>query len=146
MERFGAEFPIRFDFLDTVDGGTLSLQVHPLRAYIAEHFGMAYTQDESYYLLDAMPDAVVYLGLKEGVDSSQMASDLASAQAGGAPFPVEAYVNARPVKKHDHVSIPAGTIYCSGPSAMREEQHGPRDQRYPVYLHFQALGLGPRGP
>ncbi len=118
VERFGAEFPIRFDFLDTVEGGNLSLQVHPLRAYIAEHFGMSYTQDESYYLLDAMPDAIVYLGLKEAVDSEQMASDLAAAQAGGAPFPVDHYVNAWPVKKHDHVSIPAGTIHCSGKNSM----------------------------
>ena len=118
LERFGAEFPIRFDFLDTVEGGNLSLQVHPLRAYIAEHFGMSYTQDESYYMLDAMSDAVVYLGLKKGTDARQMESDLSSAQSGGAPFPAEMYVNAFPVKKHDHVSIPAGTIHCSGKNAM----------------------------
>ncbi len=118
VKRFGAEFPIRFDFLETVEGGNLSLQVHPLRAYIAGHFGMPYTQDESYYLLDAEPDAAVYLGVKPGIDREQMARDLYAAQAGGSLFPAEKYVNKFPAKKHDHFSIPAGTIHCSGTNSM----------------------------
>ena len=69
--RFGMDFPIRFDLLDTMGGGNLSWQVHPLISYIHANFGMNYTQDESYYLLDAGPDAAVYLGLKTGVSSAR---------------------------------------------------------------------------
>ena len=118
IEQFGAEFPIRFDLLDTMEGGNLSLQVHPLSSYIQEHFGLHYTQDESYYLLDAAPDATVYLGLQEGIDSVEMAVDLRAAQASGAPFPAERYVNVWPARKHTHFSIPAGTIHCSGRNSL----------------------------
>ena len=117
-DRFGAEFPIRFDFLDTMGGGNLSFQVHPLTEYIRRHFGMAYTQDESYYLLDAGPGAGVYLGLKEGVEPAAMLRDLQAAQNGGAPFPAEKYAHRFPAKKHDHFLIPAGTVHCSGSEAM----------------------------
>lgn len=117
-QRFGAEFPIRFDFLDTMGGGNLSLQVHPLTEYIREHFGMAYTQDESYYMLDAEPGATVYLGLKNGIDPHRMVSDLDRAQQGNFDFPAEEYVNQFPARKHDHFLIPAGTIHCSGKGSM----------------------------
>ena len=116
--RFGDEFPIRFDFLDTMGGGNLSFQVHPLTEYIQQHFGMHYTQDESYYLLDARPGASVYLGLKDGVNPADMARDLQLAQTGAAPFPAEKYANQFPAKKHDHFLIPAGTVHCSGSESM----------------------------
>ncbi|QNN24091.1 mannose-6-phosphate isomerase [Planctomycetales bacterium ZRK34] len=117
--RFGREFPIRFDFLDTIGGGNLSFQVHPLTEYIQQTFGMHYTQDESYYLLDAGLDATVYLGLKDGIDRDQMVRDLHTAQASAdQPFPAEKYVNRWPAKKHDHFLIPAGTVHCSGADAM----------------------------
>ena len=113
-QRFGAEFPIRFDFLDTMGGGNLSLQVHPLTSYIREKFGLDYTQDESYYMLDAAADGQVYLGVREGVDPVAMAADLHAAQEGGPDFPAAQYVNVWPAAKHDHFLIPAGTIHCSG--------------------------------
>jgi hypothetical protein len=116
--RFGTEFPIRFDFLDTMAGGNLSLQVHPLTEYIQERFGMHYTQDESYYLLDAEPGACVYLGLRDGVDPSTMLAELRSAQEGGPPFAAERHVAVWPAKKHDHFLIPAGTVHCSGAGSM----------------------------
>lgn len=115
--RFGDEFPIRFDFLDTMQGGNLSLQVHPLTEYIQEKFGMHYTQDESYYLLDAEKDAVVYLGLKDNIDSTEMVNALEDAQISG-QFEAEKFVGVYSVKKHDHVLIPGGTIHCSGANGM----------------------------
>jgi len=116
--RFGTEFPIRFDFLDTIEGGNLSLQVHPLTEYIQDQFGMNYTQDESYYLLDAKEDAGVFLGLREEVKAEEMIRALDSAQRGDYPFPAERFVNRWPAKKHDHFLIPAGTVHCSGRNCM----------------------------
>lgn len=116
--RFGDEFPIRFDFLDTMDGGNLSLQVHPLTEYIQEKFGIHYTQDESYYLIDAADDASVYLGLKEGINPEAMISDLYKAQEEGIFFDAEKYVEKWPAKKHDHFLIPGGTVHCSGKNCL----------------------------
>ena len=117
--RFGTEFPIRFDMLDTIHGQNLSLQVHPLTEYIQEAFNMRYTQDESYYILDTEgEEAAVWLGLKTGIDPAAMERDLRLAQEGVAPFDAARYVNRFPVKKHDHVLIPAGTVHGSGAGTM----------------------------
>lgn len=117
--RFGEEFPIRFDFLDTMGGGNLSLQVHPLTGYIQDTFGMNYTQDESYYILDAdeTDDTHVYLGCKTGIDRDEFVQALSESQKTGV-FDAEKYVNVIPAKKHDHFLIPAGTIHCSGKNCM----------------------------
>lgn len=116
--RFGQEFPIRFDFLDTMGGGNLSLQVHPDTTYIQQNFGMNYTQDESYYMLDAKEGAVVYLGMKKGINQESMIDDLKKAQEGEESFDANKYVNTYPAKKHDHFLIPAGTVHCSGMDSM----------------------------
>jgi len=116
--RFGDEFPIRFDFLDTMGGGNLSFQVHPLTEYIQHHFGMHYTQDESYYMLETGPKATVYLGLQEKVEREAMIRDLRKAQAGGFEFPADKYTNRFAARKHDHFLIPAGTVHCSGADSM----------------------------
>ena len=116
--EFGAEFPIRFDFLDTMDGGNLSLQVHPVKEYIMEQFGMTYTQDESYYIIDAGDDAFVYLGTNDKINPNDMLDDLKRSQSEGHIFDAEKYATKWSAKKHDHFLIPAGTVHCSGKDCM----------------------------
>ncbi len=116
--RFGLSFPIRFDLLDTVGGGNLSFQVHPFTDYIQRHFGIHYTQDESYYLLAAEEDSFVYLGLKEGTEPEEMIGALEASQSVGTPFDDEKFVCKWPAKTHDHYLIPAGTCHCSGAGTL----------------------------
>lgn len=118
LARFGREFPIRFDFLDTMNGGNLSLQVHPLTDYIQRSFGMHYTQDESYYILDAGKEASVYLGVKTGTKLEDLVDDLMAASRNEKPFDDQRFINRIPAKKHDHFLIPAGTIHCSGADSV----------------------------
>ncbi|QBQ41541.1 mannose-6-phosphate isomerase [Sphingobacterium psychroaquaticum] len=116
--RFGKDFPIRFDFLDTMGGGYLSFQVHPTTDFIRKQFGMNYTQDESYYMMEAKPDATVYLGLRNDIDRDQMSADLRAAARGELVFDAAKYSNRLPAAKHDHFLIPAGTVHCSGPEGV----------------------------
>ena len=115
---FGAEFPIRFDFLDTMDGGNLSLQVHPLKEYIHKNFGLNYTQDESYYFIDTKEDSFVYLGLNNNINPQKMIDELEKAQSENVFFDVEKFVAKWPIRKHDHILIPAGTVHCSGSNSV----------------------------
>lgn len=116
--RFGKEFPIRFNFLDTMGGQNLSLQVHPKISYVQDVFGAHYTQDESYYVLEASDDAVVYLGVNDGIEKNELVDALRKAETGAESFDDEKYIYRHPMRKHDHYLIPSGTIHSSGKDSV----------------------------
>ncbi|MGC4233582.1 MAG: ROK family protein [Niabella sp.] len=111
---FGNEFPIRFDYLDTVEGGNLSIQCHPSTDYIQNEFGEKITQDETYYILDCKEDALVYLGFQEGIDRQQFKNALEESFNNNVPVEIENYVQKHKAKKHDFFLIPNQTVHSAG--------------------------------
>ena len=113
-EKFKYEFPIRYDFLDTVEGGNLSIQVHPRPDFIREIFGETFTQDECYYILDCVPGAKVNLGFQQGIVAQEFKQTLQKSAEQATPVDIGKYVQSMPVNKHDFFLIPNGTIHGSG--------------------------------
>ena len=112
--RFQYEWPIRMDYLDTINGGNLSTQCHPRPEFMIDNFGETYTQDETYYISVAREDAKVYVGLNENVDALEFKQKLLESEHNGSEVDIEKYVHSVKVKPHDLILIPNGTVHCSG--------------------------------
>jgi mannose-6-phosphate isomerase class I len=112
--RFGTSFPIRFDYLDTLGGGHLSIQCHPSEEYAREVFGLAYTQHETYYVVDTSPGATIFLGLREDADVDAFRTAAELAERTGTPFDPDRFLQAHPAEQHRLYLIPGGTPHASG--------------------------------
>ncbi|MEU7962591.1 hypothetical protein AB0D09_03825 [Streptomyces sp. NPDC049097] len=112
--RFGTSFPIRFDYLDTVGGGNLSVHCHPREPYMRERFGWPYTQHETYYMTFGGPDGKVFLGLREDADADVFRKEVLKAATEGVPMDPEDHVLTFPAEQGRLFMIPAGTPHASG--------------------------------
>jgi len=114
VKLFGDYFPVRFDFLDTMDGDNLSCQVHPKQNYIRENFNEFMEQQESYYIMEKQGDAKVYLGLTETCTEQSFREAVEQSQETGKSIPFTEYVQEWTSEKGDLYLIPTGTVHCSG--------------------------------
>jgi mannose-6-phosphate isomerase class I len=111
---FGTSFPIRFDYLDTVGGGNLSIHCHPQADYMERVFGWPYTQHESYYMMVGGEDRCVFLGLRGDVQLDAFERAARGAVERGERFRIEDHVQTFPAAQHRLFMIPAGTPHGSG--------------------------------
>jgi mannose-6-phosphate isomerase class I len=125
FSRFDA-FPIRFDFLDTIDGGNLSIQCHPNLEYMRKNFGETLTQDETYYILDTKQpsngndetSSYVYLGFQPHVDREEFHRALLDSRRQQQPLDVDKYIERVRSNRHDLFLIPNETVHASGKNQL----------------------------
>lgn len=113
-EQFGTSFPIRFDYLDTVGGGSLSVHCHPQSDRMRQIFGWHYTQHETYYMMIGGADSVVYLGLRGDARLDEFHARAHDADEHGIAFDIEQFVQTFDAVQHQLFLVPAGTPHGSG--------------------------------
>jgi mannose-6-phosphate isomerase class I len=113
-DRFGTAFPIRFDYLDTVGGGDLSVHCHPQTEYMRSVFGVPITQHETYYVMVTRPEARIFLGLRDDADGDEFRTAAMRAASEGTKLDIDRFVTTHPAQAHQLYLIPAGTPHGSG--------------------------------
>lgn len=111
-------FPISFNYDDTIEGGNMSVQVHPHYPYIKEYINEPYSHDESYYIVAVAPGSFVHFGLNDGVDKEKFYELAKKSYREKAPFDYTLYVNKVQTKPGDYFLIPAGTVHGSGKNEL----------------------------
>jgi mannose-6-phosphate isomerase len=119
------DFPLLVKFLDA--GENLSVQVHPSPAYAAANPG-AHLKTECWYILDADPGAVVYIGLAEGATRD----DLARLAHAGDPRLPQA-LRALPAVPGTMFNLPSGTVHALGAGVLVAEVQTPSDTTFRLF-------------
>ena len=140
-----SDFPLLVKFLDAREN--LSVQVHPSPAY-AQSQADAHPKSEAWYVVDAVPGAVIYKGVRPDVTTEQFRQAI---ENGSLP---ELLIKI-PVKAGDCHYLPSGTCHAIGAGVLIAEVQMPSDTTFRVWdwgrtdrqLHVdQALACMTLGP
>ncbi len=117
-------FPLLLKYLDAREN--LSVQVHPDAAYVSRHPG-THLKSEAWYVLDADEDAVIYVGLREGVTLDEFERRIrAGADVGDD-------LNAIEVRPGDVHYLPCGTLHALGAGVVVAEVQTPSDTTFRAF-------------
>jgi mannose-6-phosphate isomerase len=116
-------FPLLIKYLDA--RANLSVQVHPTRDYVRDHPG-TYLKREAWVILDAEPDAVLYIGLREDVSPERFRASIEE----GSVLDDLVQIPARAGECH---YLPGGTCHALGGGTIVAEVQTPSDTTFRVY-------------
>ena len=112
--RFGTSFPVRFDYLDTLEGGHLSIQTHPDEDYMRETFGLPVHAARDVLRDGHEPGGQGLPRAPRRRRLDAFRADARRAERSGVAFEPERYLLAHPAEQHRLYLIPAGTPHASG--------------------------------
>jgi mannose-6-phosphate isomerase len=118
----GGSFPVLVKTIDAAQ--TLSVQVHPDAKTAARLGGRP--KSEAWYILDALPGAVLHVGLRQGTTRDSYARAVAAGR-------VEELLVSLPVRRGDLVPVIPGTVHAIGAGVLLAEVQQPSDTTYRVY-------------
>ena len=105
-------------------GQRLPVHVHPSRDYASRHLGCAYGKTEAWYVLEAGPDAAVWIGWREDVTPHRVRDLVARPDAEA----MLSLMHRMPVSPGDGVLVPGGTPHAIGAGILLVEAQEPTDQ------------------
>ncbi|RMF74030.1 MAG: hypothetical protein D6744_15025 [Planctomycetota bacterium] len=133
-QRVDDRFPLLIKYLDAREN--LSVQVHPRPRPDLPETQQPDVKHEAWYVVDAAPGAVMYVGLRDGVTPEQMQS------AANTPRSAE-LLQPREVRPGDCLVLPSGTPHALGGGILVAEIQTPSDVTYRLY-DWDRVGLDGR--
>ncbi len=122
-DKFGVEFPLLLKFLDVNE--PLSVQVHPNDEFAFQEHGTR-GKTEMWYIIDAAPDATIYLDLKYPLTEEQYDEAVENGT-------ITEHLNEVRVKKGDAFLVPAGTIHSINKGVLLAEVQETSDITYRIH-------------
>lgn len=127
-------FPLLFKLLDARQH--LSVQVHPRADYVSRHPDTR-LKTESWYVIDAGDDSVLYLDVADHADSEAIERALGSGQ-------IVDLLRRVPARVGDFHHVPAGLVHALGAGTFVAEAQTPSDTTFRIYDWSVEYGRVPR--
>jgi mannose-6-phosphate isomerase len=133
VAKYGSDTGLLVKLLDA--GQRLPVHVHPDRSFAAEHLASPHGKTEAWLVLEAEPDAAVYLGFSRDVEAVELAGWARDQDIDA----MLAVTNRVPVSAGDTVLCPAGTPHAISAGILVVELQEPADLS--IMLEWSTFSL-----